>query len=265
MLIVAERINSTRKRIGKAVRARDTEFISSEAVKQADAGAGYIDANAGTSVENEVADLVWLTETIQAATEVPVCLDSANPEALAAALKVHSGNAMINSITGEKARLEGIVPLVAEYGTRVVALPMDDSGMPDTADDRLRVAAEIVKILDGKGVALDRIYFDPLIRPISTNPEQMQAALEATHRIMTEFPGVHTVCGLSNISFGLPQRKLLNRSFLTLMINAGLDSAILDPTMPGMMPTVYAVEALVGRDQFCMNFITAERAGKLEG
>ena len=82
---------------------------------------------------------------------------------------------------------------------------------------------------------------------------------------MTEFPGVHTICGLSNISFGLPQRKLLNRSFLTLMINAGLDSAILDPTMPGMMTTVYAVEALVGRDQFCMNFITAERAGKLEG
>ena len=264
MLIIAERINSTRKRIGKAVLARDAEYISREAVKQADAGGGYIDANAGTSVANEVADLVWLTETIQSATDVPVCLDSANPEALAAALKVHSGNAMINSITGEKVRLDGIVPLVAEYGTRVVALPMDDSGMPETADDRLRVAANIVKTLDGKGVALDRIYFDPLIRPISTNPEQMAAALDATTRIMTEFPGVHTICGLSNISFGLPQRKLLNRSFLTLMINAGLDSAILDPTTAGLMSTVYAVEALVGRDEFCMNFITAERAGKLD-
>ena len=263
MLIIAERINTTRKRIGKAVRARDAEFIKREAVKQADAGAGYIDANAGTSVAHEVEDLVWLTETIQSATEVPVCLDSANPEALRAALKVHAGNAMINSITAEAERIEGILPLVVEYNTRVVALAMDDGGMPETADDRLRVVAGLVKRLTRAGLTRERIHFDPLIRPISTNPNQAKHALEATRRIMTEFEGVHTICGLSNISFGLPGRNMLNRAFLALMIGAGLDGAILDPTEHGMIPAMLASEALVERDPFCMNFIAAKRAGKL--
>jgi len=263
LLIVAERINTTRKRIGKAVRARDAAFIKREAVKQADAGAGYIDANAGTSVAHEIEDLVWLTETIQSATDVPVCLDSANPKALEAALKVHTGGAMINSITAEAERIEGILPLVVAHNTHVVALAMDDGGMPESADDRLKVVAALVERLTAAGVARDRIHFDPLIRPVSTNPDQARQALEAARRIMTEFEGVHTICGLSNISFGLPRRNLLNRSFLALMIGAGLDGAIIDPTEPGMMSVVLAAEALVERDAFCMNYITAEREGKL--
>lgn len=264
LLIVGERINTTRKRIEKAVRARDAEYIKAEAVKQTDAGATYIDANAGTSVANEVDDMVWLVETIQSATEVPVCVDSANPKALAAALEVHKGDALINSITAEADRIAGILPLVVEHNTRVVALTMDDSGMPETADDRLKVAEALVERLTGEGVALERIHFDPLIRPISTNPEQASVALETTRRIMTEFEGVHTICGLSNVSFGLPKRNLLNRAFLALMIGAGLDGVIIDPTEPGMMTTVLAAEALIGRDEFGMNYITAERAGRLD-
>ena len=263
MLIIAERINTTRKRIEKAVRARDAAFIQAEAVKQAEAGASYIDANAGTSVANEVDDLVWLVETIQSATDVPVCIDSANPKALEAALKVHKGGAMINSITAEVERIGGILPLVLEHNTHVVALTMDDSGMPESADDRLKVASALVERLTAEGVARDRIHFDPLIRPISTNPDQARQALEATHRIMTEFEGVHTVCGLSNISFGLPKRNLLNRTFLGLMIGAGLDGAIIDPTEPGMVTTILAAEALAERDPFCMNYIAAEREGRL--
>jgi len=263
LLIIAERINTTRKRIAAAVRGRDADFIRREALRQAEAGAGYIDANAGTSVKHEVDDLVWLTETIQSAVKVPVCVDSANPKALQAALKVHWGDAMVNSITAEAERIEGILPLVAEYETRVVALTMDDGGMPESADDRLRVADGLVRKLTGEGVPLDRIYFDPLIRPISTNPDQALAALETTRRIMTGFQGVHTVCGLSNVSFGLPRRNLLNRTFLGLMIGAGLDTVIIDPTEAGMMSTVHAAETLAGRDEFCMNYITAEREGRL--
>jgi cobalamin-dependent methionine synthase I len=264
MLIVAERINSTRKRIAPAVRQRDADFIRREAIKQAEAGAGYIDVNAGTSVAHEVDDLVWLTETVQSATEVPVCLDSANPRALEAALKVHRGGALVNSITAEKDRIENILPLVLKYNTRVVALAMDDGGMPETADQRLTVVKTLVARLEKEGVDRDRMLFDPLIRPISTNPEQAREAIEATRRIMTEFPGVHTVCGLSNISFGLPKRNLLNRAFLTLLIGAGLDGAIIDPTEPGMVAGILAAEALIGRDEFCLNYITAEREGKLE-
>jgi 5-methyltetrahydrofolate--homocysteine methyltransferase len=263
LLIIGERINSTRKKIAKAVRARDAEFIRTEATNQTKAGAGYIDVNAGTSVAHEVDDLVWLTETVQSAVEVPVCVDSANPKALEAALHVHRGDALVNSITAEKERIEGILPLVVAHGTRVVALAMDDGGMPETADDRLQVVRGLVKTLTGEGVEIGRIYFDPLIRPISTNPDQALAAIEATRRIMTEFPGVHTICGLSNVSFGLPRRNLLNRAFLTLLIGAGLDSAIIDPTEPGMLATVLGTEALAGRDEYCMNYITAEREGKL--
>ncbi len=263
MLIVAERINSTRKRIARAVRDRDADFIRREAIKQAEAGAGFIDVNAGTSVAHEVNDLVWLTETVQSATEVPVCVDSANPKALDAALKAHKGGALVNSITAEKERIENILPLVLKYNTRVVALAMDDGGMPETADQRLTVVAALVERLTKEGIARDRMYFDPLIRPISTNPDQALQAIEATRRIMTEFAGVHTICGLSNISFGLPKRNLLNRAFLTLLIGAGLDGAIIDPTEPGMVTTVLGVEALVGRDEYCLNYITAEREGKL--
>ncbi len=264
MLIIAERINTSRKRVAEAVRERDADFIRREAVKQVEAGAGYIDVNAGTSVAHEVDDLVWLTETIQSAVEVPVCVDSANPKALEAALKVHSGDAMVNSITAEAERIEGVLPLVVEHKTRVVALTMDDSGMPESADDRLRLAETLLEKLTGEGVEAERIYFDPIIRPISTNADQTLAVLEATRRIMTEFEGVHTICGLSNVSFGLPRRNLLNRSLLALMIGAGLDAVIIDPTEPGVMSTVFAAEAVVGRDEFCMKYITAEREGKLE-
>lgn len=263
MLIVAERINTTRKRVARAVRERDADFITAEAVKQAEAGAGYIDVNAGTSVAHELNDLVWLTRTVQSAVDVPACIDSANPKALDAALKAHKGDAMVNSITAEAERIEGILPLVVEHNARVVALAMDDGGMPETADDRLRVVEALVEKLTGEGVELGRIYFDPLIRPISTNPDQAAAAIEATRRIMTEFEGVHTICGLSNVSFGLPRRNLLNRAFLALMIGAGLDSAIIDPTEPGMVSTLLAAEALAGRDEFCMKYITAEREGRL--
>ena len=165
--------------------------------------------------------------------------------------------------SAEAGRIEGVLPLVVKYNARVVALAMDDAGMPTSADDRLRVVDGLVTMLTAEGVPLERLYFDPLIRPVSTNPDQALAALEATRRIMTEFAGVHTVCGLSNVSFGLPRRNLLNRTFLGLMIGAGLDTVIIDPTEAGMMGTVCAAEALAGRDEFCMNYITAEREGRL--
>jgi cobalamin-dependent methionine synthase I len=263
MLIVGERINSTRKRIREAVRARDKEFIATEAKNQVTAGADYIDVNAGTSVAHEVDDIKWLVETVQKAVDVPLCIDSANPVALKAALALTEKPPIINSITGEKARMEAILPLVKEYNAKVVALVMDDSGMPEDAQGRLKVAHALIPAIEKAGISLDRVHVDPLVRPVSTDIRQGAAVLETVRKVMTGWPGIHTICGLSNVSFGLPVRNVLNATFLALMLEAGLDSAIIDPTEPRMVATVVAAEALLGKDEFCIRYIGAHRAGRI--
>jgi len=262
MLVVAERINSTRKRIRKAVADRDSDHIASEAKKQAEAGADYIDVNAGTSVKKEVDDLKWLVETVQAAVDKPLCLDSANPKALRAALDLVEKTPIINSTTAETERKEQVVPVAAEGGCSLVALLMDDSGMPESAGDRLEVAGMLIPELEEAGIERERIYVDPLVRPVSTEAAQAKAVLETIRRLNEDFPGVHTICGLSNISFGLPARNVLNTTFLALMMEAGLDSAIMDPTEERMTATVAAARALLDQDDFCMQYIKAHRAGQ---
>jgi len=263
MLIVAERINSTRKRIREAVRARDAGFIATEAKNQVAAGADYIDVNAGTSVAHEVDDLKWLVETVQNAVDAPLCIDSANPVALKAALPLAKQTPIINSITGEKARMEAILPLVKEYNAKVVALVMDDSGMPEDAEGRMKAARALIPAIEKAGISLDRVYVDPLVRPVSTDIKQGAAVLRTVREVMTGWPGIHSICGLSNISFGLPVRNVLNSTFLALMLEAGLDGAIIDPTEPRMVATVVAAEALLGKDDFCIRYIEAHRAGRI--
>jgi len=263
MLIVGERINSTRKQVRKAVEARNADFIAAEAKAQAAMGADYIDVNAGTSVAREVDDLKWLVETVEAAVDSPLCLDSANPAALKAALALARRGVIINSITGEKARRDAILPVVIESGASVVALLMDDVGMPEDAAGRIGVAERLVPELVKAGVPLDHIFVDPLVRPASTDTKQPPAVLETVRTVTRMFPGIHAICGLSNVSFGLPVRNAMNTTFLALMIQAGLDAAIIDPTEPRMYATVVAAEALLGKDEFCMNYIAASRAGRL--
>ncbi len=263
MLVVGERINSTRKRIREAVRARDAEFIAREARRQVKAGADYVDVNAGSSVAHEVDDLKWLVETVQAAVDAPLCLDSANPAALEAALSLVEKSPIINSITGERSRMDAILPLVRSSGASIVALVMDDSGMPEDAAGRLKVAETLIPAIEAFGVERDRIRVDPLVRPVSTDTTQGAAVLETVREVMTRWPGVHTICGLSNVSFGLPVRNVLNVTFLALMIEAGLDGAIIDPTEPRMMATVAAARTLLGRDDYCMGYIEAHRAGRI--
>jgi len=263
VLVVGERINTSRKRIHRAVRQRDAAFIQKEAKRQVAAGACYVDVNAGTSVADEVEDLKWLVDTVQAAVAEPLCIDSANPAALEAALKRNkNGQPLVNSISAEQERLQGVLPLVRQYEARVVGLAMDDGGMPSGVDDRMTIVHKLSDAVDTAGVSLDHLYVDPLIRPISTNQDQALAAVEVVRRIRHEGKA-HTICGLSNISFGLPARKVVNRVFLGMMLEAGLEAAIIDPTDPQVMATVYAGQALVNEDQFCMDYIMAAREGRL--
>lgn len=266
MLIVGELINTSRKAIKPAVEDRDTSFIQDLAERQVTAGADYIDVNCGTMVFNEPETMAWLVETIQDKVTAPLCIDSPNPEALEAGLAlVRKGQPMINSITGEKERFAEILPLVIKYQAKIVALCMDDSGMPETAQDRLRIAKKLVEDLTGAGVPEDDIYLDPLVKPVSTGDRAGMEVLETIYEIKARYPKVHGICGLSNISYGLPNRKVLNRCFLVQTMTMGMDAYILDPLDRVMMGFVYASQALLGKDEFCMNYLTVHRNGLYEG
>jgi 5-methyltetrahydrofolate--homocysteine methyltransferase len=263
MLIVGERINATRKRIGEAVQSQDAELIKAEAIKQVEAGAQMIDVNGGIA-GRETEYLLWLVELVQGVVEVPLCLDSADADALAAALPRCNQPPMVNSITFEQERLERMTPLIKEHGAKVIALSMSDDGPPKGLDDRLEIAARLVDRLTGDGVPLENIYVDPCVFPISTGSDVGSFVLDAIGQIRTQYPGVHTICGASNVSFGLPVRKILNATFLAMLIARGLDSAIIDPCNNLTMASVLAAEALAGHDEFCTAFIAAFRAGRLE-
>ena len=264
MIIVGELINSSRKAIGEAIKAQDVQAIQKVAKEQYEAGADYIDVNAGTFVGQESEYVNWLVEKVQDVVDGPCCIDSPDPQAIEKALAVHKGTAMINSISLEKERFEALLPIVTSYECQVVALCMSDSGMPETAEDRFAIAQDLVNKLVQKGVKVENIYVDPLVQPVSTNDSYGREFLKAIQMIMTQIPGVHTMCGLSNISYGLPRRPLLNRTFMSMAISQGLDGAIVNPLDAKMMATIAASEALSGRDEFCMNYLTVYRAGGLE-
>ncbi|HUU63425.1 MAG TPA: methyltetrahydrofolate cobalamin methyltransferase [Dehalococcoidia bacterium] len=265
MIIVGEKINTSRKSIAGAVRKRDTAFITRVARDQAKAGAHYIDVNAGTFLDQEADCLCWLVKTVQSEVDLPLCLDSPNPKALSEAIKCHRGEPMINSISLEEARFQNVLPIITSQPCHVVALCMSKTFMPTTVEERVQVGEELIGKLTDEGIPLERIYVDPLVQPVAVETHMGIATLGAISKIMNQFPGVNTVCGLSNVSFGLPERRLINRNFLALCISYGLSAAILDPTDKQLMATLLAVEMLLGRDEYCENFINAYQSGLISG
>ena len=265
MVIVGEKINTSRKSVEEAVRKRDATFIAKVAREQAEAGANYIDVNAGTFLEQEVDYLCWLVETVQSEVALPLSLDSPNPKALSEAMKRHKGEPMINSISLEEERFKSLLPVITSQPCRVVALCMARTSMPTTTEERVQVGSELVEKLTGEGFPLEKIYVDPLVQPVSVDTSMGVAALGAIYKIMNGFPGVNTICGLSNISFGLPARGLINRNFLALCLAYGLSTAILDPTDKQLMATLLTVEMLLGQDEYCGDFIDAYQNGRISG
>lgn len=259
--IIGEKINGTRRQVAQAIEQRDAGMIRGLAVAQAEAGAAWLDVNAGTRSSAEPDDLVWLIQTIQPVVEIPLCLDSANPVALAAGLQVVERTPMINSISGEPQRMEGILPLVAKHGCPVIALAMDGAGIPETSEGRLQVARRLMAAVRAQGVPDDHVYFDPLAMTLATNTQSAQITLDTLRAIRSEFPDAHLTMGLSNISFGLPARSHINRAFLTLALAAGLDCAILDPLDREMMAALTAAELVLGHDHRCLRYTRAYRAG----
>ncbi len=264
MIIIGELINASRKAIGAAIEAQDADAIARVAKEQSDAGADYIDVNAGVFVGQEPQYLEWLVQTVQAVMDTPCAIDSPDPMAIEAALKVHKGTAMINSISLEKTRYDNLMPIIAGTDLKVIALCMSDDGMPETVDDRMRIADKLVNGLLRNHVKVENIFVDPLVQPVSVKNNCGIEFITAVEQIMQRFKGIHTACGLSNVSFGLPSRKFMNRTFMSMAIARGLDGAIVNPLDKGMMASIIAAEALAGRDEYCMNYLKAYRAGQFE-
>jgi 5-methyltetrahydrofolate--homocysteine methyltransferase len=262
MNIIGEKINGTRKQVATAISARDAGFIAVLARQQAEAGAHWLDVNAGTAPEREPEDLVWLVRTVQAAVDLPLCLDSTNATALAAALKEVKRPPLVNSISGEPKRLGEILPLAAAHpGCGVIALAMDEHGIPPRADGRMAVVERVIAAARGAGVEDERVYVDPLVMTVATDTEAAGITLDAVRRVRAAYPRAHIVMGLSNVSFGLPVRALVNRTFLTLALAAGIDTAMIDPTDPELKAALLATELLLGRDRHCQTYTRAYRAG----
>ncbi len=264
MLIIGERINSTRAHIQEAMKARNSNFIINEARKQVEAGASFIDVNCAMSLGDEVQDIDWVISVIQSEIgDVSICIDSPNYLAIQRALEAYraKGRLFINSITGEQARIDLIVPLAVKYNTGLIALTMGDGGMPNSAEERFAIAKNILAKVSEKGFKAEDLYFDPLIRPISTEPDQAKEFLRSISMIKSL--GAKTVCGLSNISYGLPDRKIINATFLAMAIQSGLDAAILDPTEKQVSSSIAAARALMCQDEYCAGYIKAFREGRL--
>lgn len=265
MIIIGEKINSTLKAVRPAMESYDASAIQDLAKRQYEAGATFIDVNAGMFIKDEPERLAWLVNTIQQVVDAPFSIDSPSPIAIEMALKANKNpRPIINSITDEKERYNAILPLIVEYKTGIVALCMDDKGMPETVNDRVVIADRLIGKLSKEGVKLDDIYIDPMVRPIGTGPHYGTVAIETIRKVKAEFPEVHITCGLSNISFGIPGRKLMNQTFLIAAIAAGMDGAILDPMDKKLMSFIYAGEALMGVDDYCINYITKFKEGELE-
>ena len=253
--VIGERINPTgKKRLKQALLDEDYDYILSQAVEQIDAGAEILDVNVGVPKLDDVAMLPKVVKQLQAITDLPLQIDSSNPAAIEAALRVYNGKPIVNSVNGEDKVMEAILPLVKKYGAAVIGLTLDENGIPATAEERFAIAQRIMDRALGYGIAKEDIYIDCLTLTASAQQAEVAETLKAV-RMVKEQLGLHTALGVSNISFGLPCRPLVNRTFLAMAMENGLDLPIINPNDEDMMGTVYAFEMLHNRDKNAEKFI----------
>jgi 5-methyltetrahydrofolate--homocysteine methyltransferase len=259
MIIVGERLNSSRAAVLAAMSARDESFLVEQALEQEKTGAAFIDLNCAALMEGEVEGLKWMVPLLQGHLQAPLSIDSPNPEAIAAGLRLHRGQALLNSLSGESKRWQALLPLIRDHKPKVIVLCLDDEGMRKDARSIGDVAARLTDLLVHEGISPDDILLDPLVHPVGVDTDAPRLFLDALQLIKKELPAVKTVAGLSNVSFGLPERKLINRTFLTLAMAEGLDAAILDPLDKSLMETLLAAQALLGKDPSLKAYIRHTR------
>jgi cobalamin-dependent methionine synthase I len=264
MIVIGEKINTIRKNIALAIENRDVEHLQKEAIKQVEAGIDVLDINVGSPF-NEEENMKWAVRAIEEVVNIPLCIDSSNPDVIRAGLEVckDKKTAWANSITLEQKRMGSVLPLVKEYNCPLVALCMDKCGVPTTAEKRVEVARHLMKVVRDWGIDLNNLYLDCLIEPISVGSGKARQTLTTIRMIKDLFPQIKTAVCLSAVSFGLPGRRLINRTFLPLLIEAGVDAVFLDPLDEALMATLRASNALLDKDESCLKYIKAYREGKL--
>lgn len=258
-VIIAERINPTgRKSLAEELKQGKFDIVREDAIKQTEAGAHIIDINVGAVGVDEVEILPRAVKMVMEVTNQPLCLDSANPKALKSALEVYPYKALINSVNGEERSLEEILPMVKESGSAVICLTMDEGGIPDNVKKRFEIAEKIIKRAESIGIKKEDLVFDCLVMPNSTNSDAGRITLETQRRVAKEF-GVSITGGYSNVSFGMPDRNLLNIHFITMGIISGLCAPITDPLIDNLAEAIKAADFLAGRDPYGMNYISFYR------
>jgi 5-methyltetrahydrofolate--homocysteine methyltransferase len=259
--IVGERINPTgRKTFAAALRAGDLSPVIPDIERQVAGGAHVLDVNAGIPLTDEPELLSAVIRLVQEHTDLPVCIDSSVIEALEAGLEAYQGKALVNSVTGEDDRLGEILPLVKRHGAAVIALANDETGIPETAQQRLEITAKIVKVATGEyGIPIEDIVIDPLAMTVGADVDAVTTTLETIRRIRSEF-GLNMCLGASNVSFGLPNRHVLGAAFLPMAMAAGLTSAIMNALSPECVTAVKAADLLLGHDPWGTSWIAAYRA-----
>jgi 5-methyltetrahydrofolate--homocysteine methyltransferase len=264
LVIIGERINPTgRKQLAAEMAVGNYERVRADAIAQVEAGAHVLDVNAGIPMADEPAILAEAIEIIQSIVNVPISIDSSVVAALEAGLAVVEGKPVVNSVTGEKERLDSVLPLVKKHGAAVIGISNDETGISHNPDERFGVAKRIVEAALDHGIPQADVLIDPLVLPAGAVPGAGWTTMQVTRRVREEL-GVNTVCGASNVSFGLPGRVALNGTFLAMMIANGLTAAITNPVEQEIKGAIMAADVFMGHDENCAAWITANRVSEHE-
>jgi len=261
MIIIGEKLNGFIPSVGKAIRERDEAFLRDLAVRQEEAGADYLDVCAAVDAEVEAETLLWLAQLAESASSLPLCIDSPNPDVLAAVLPHCKRAGIVNSVSMENGKIETIFPLIKDTKWKVIALTCTSAGVPESAEGRIAIFEQIRTAARDYGIAEDRLLIDPIVHTLSTDEQSLATFAACAKEIRARANTAHVVSGLSNISFGLPARSVINHAFLVLAIQSGMNAAIMDVLDREMVGLLHATNALLGEDEYCMDYITAFREG----
>ena len=261
MIIIGEKINGSIPKTATAIADKNEKYIKSLARKQTAARASYLDVCASVAPEKELETLKWLVNLVESETDTPICLDSPNANVFKEAVKLVKKPGMINSISMEGDKIDQVFPVISGTDWNVVALLCDNSGIPQNAQQRIDVFKAILKKAEMYKIDPSHIFVDPVVEMLCTSENGIATITDTIRTVKELCPSVHITSGASNISYNLPMRKFINRGFIILCMGAGMDSAIIDPTNEDMLALIYAAEALLGRDEMCMEYISAYRDG----
>lgn len=261
MIIIGEKINGAVPKTAEAIRNKDEGYIREIALKQTEFGANYLDVCAGTDPSIEVETLEWLIDLVQDTVDTPICIDSSDCEIIMKVLPRIKKPGMINSVSEEHGKCDYLMPKIADTEWKLIALVCDNKGISLDPNVKVGIGKIIMEKAKKYGIDEDRMYIDPLATTLSTTGDSLESFIKTMDGIRADYPRVHFTSGLSNISFGMPFRSAVNRGFLTLAMNGGMDSAIMDPMLADMRATLYSTEALLGKDRNCRRFLSAYRKG----